>query len=107
MNERKLRIFHTADIHLDTPFSRFDLRRGESRRNDLHATFTAMMLYVRRCGADLVLLPGDQYTIMPYTKHWFQAGEEGAVVSEFSTRSTDETDRFTDERLVRATVIGE
>ena len=41
MNERKLRIFHTADIHLDTPFSRFDLRRGESRRNDLRATFTA------------------------------------------------------------------
>ena len=61
MNERKLRIFHTADIHLDTPFSRFDLRRGESRRNDLRATFTAMMLYVRRCGADLVLLPGDLF----------------------------------------------
>ena len=54
---------------------------------------------------EVVLNPGEQYTIMPYTKHWFQAGEEGAVISEFSTRSTDETDRFTDERLVRATVI--
>jgi D-lyxose ketol-isomerase len=54
---------------------------------------------------EVVLNPGEQYTIMPYTKHWFQAGEEGAVVSEFSTRSTDETDCFTDERLVRATVI--
>ncbi len=56
---------------------------------------------------EIVLNPGEQYTILPYTKHWFQAGEEGAVISEFSTRSTDETDRFTDERLVRATVIGE
>ncbi|MBQ1269917.1 MAG: D-lyxose/D-mannose family sugar isomerase [Clostridia bacterium] len=54
---------------------------------------------------EVVLNPGEQYTIMPYTKHWFQAGEEGAVISEFSTRSTDETDCFTDERLVRATVI--
>lgn len=61
MNERKLRIFHTADIHLDTPFSRLDLRRGESRRNDLRGTFTAMMLYVRRCHADLVLMPGDLF----------------------------------------------
>jgi D-lyxose ketol-isomerase len=50
---------------------------------------------------EIVLNPGDQYTIMPETWHWFQAGEEGAVISEFSTRSTDETDQFTDERLVR------
>ncbi len=56
---------------------------------------------------EVILKPGEQYTIMPYTRHWFQAGDDGAVISEFSTRSTDETDRFTDERLVRATVIEE
>jgi D-lyxose ketol-isomerase len=39
--------------------------------------------------------------------HWFQAGDEGAVVSEFSTMSTDELDVFTDVRIRRATVIGE
>ena len=50
---------------------------------------------------EVVLHPGEQYTIMPETWHWFQAGAEGAVISEFSTRSTDETDQFTDERLVR------
>ena len=54
---------------------------------------------------EIVLNPGEQYTIMPETWHWFQAGEDGAVISEFSTRSTDETDVFTDKRLVRATVI--
>ena len=50
---------------------------------------------------EVILNPGEQYTIMPETWHWFQAGEDGAVISEFSTRSTDETDIFTDPRLVR------
>ena len=44
---------------------------------------------------------------MPETWHWFQAGEDGAVISEFSTRSTDETDIFTDKRLVREPKIEE
>ena len=50
---------------------------------------------------EIVLNPGEQYTIQPNTLHWFQAGDEGAVISEFSTRSTDETDVFTDERIIR------
>ena len=56
---------------------------------------------------EVILRPGEQYTIYPGTLHWFQGGPEGAVVSEFSTRSTDETDRFTDASIVRATVIEE
>ena len=50
---------------------------------------------------EIVLRPGDQHTIPPDTLHWFQAGEDGAVVSEFSTRSRDETDVFTDPRIRR------
>ena len=50
---------------------------------------------------EVILNPGEQYTILPETWHWFQAGADGAVISEFSTRSTDETDVFTDPRLVR------
>ena len=50
---------------------------------------------------DIVLEPGQQFTIPPDTLHWFQAGDEGAIVSEFSTRSRDETDVFTDPRIVR------
>ncbi len=56
---------------------------------------------------EVVLNEGEQYTIMPNTKHWFQGGENGAVVSEFSTHSTDETDVFTDESVVRETIIEE
>lgn len=51
---------------------------------------------------EVVLRPGQQYTIHPRTWHWFRAGAEGAVVSEFSTHSTDETDVFTDKNIVRA-----
>jgi len=50
---------------------------------------------------EICLKPGDQYTLMPDTAHWFQAGPEGAIVSEFSTRSTDENDIFTDTRITR------
>lgn len=52
------------------------------------------------------LNPGGQYTIHPNTRHWFQAGPKGAVVSEFSTRSTDENDIFTDPEIQRITKIG-
>jgi len=52
-----------------------------------------------------ILGPGDQYTIWPDTKHWFQAGPEGAIVTEFSTRSTDEHDVFTDPDIRRITEI--
>jgi D-lyxose ketol-isomerase len=56
---------------------------------------------------EVALNPGEQYTLMPDTLHWFQAGAEGAIVSEFSTRSTDEHDIFTDPRIVRAPEVEE
>lgn len=54
---------------------------------------------------EIILNPGDQYTIMPGVKHWFQGGPDGAVISEFSTKSTDETDQFTDKKLVRSGLL--
>ena len=50
---------------------------------------------------EIVLRPGEQFTIMPDTLHWFRAGEEGAIVSEFSTKSRDESDVFTNPAVVR------
>jgi D-lyxose ketol-isomerase len=60
----------------------------------------AVHLHVDGAG-EIVLRPGDQYTIPPDTLHWFRAGDDGAVVSEFSTRSRDELDVFSDPRIVR------
>ena len=54
---------------------------------------------------EIMLQPGQQYTIPPDTLHWFQAGDEGAIVSEFSTRSRDEFDIFTDKDIRRATIV--
>ena len=56
-------------------------------------------------GREIVLEPGDQFLIPPDTLHWFRAGDEGAIVSEFSTTSRDELDVFTDPRIRRATVV--
>jgi D-lyxose ketol-isomerase len=50
---------------------------------------------------EIVLRPGEQFTIEPDTLHWFRAGDEGAVVSEFSTHSRDQSDMFTDPRILR------
>jgi len=53
-------------------------------------------------GERIGLRPGEQLTIPPDTLHWFRAGDEGAVVSEFSSASRDDLDVFTDPRIVRA-----
>ena len=54
---------------------------------------------------EIILYPGDQYTIYPDTLHWFQSGDDGAIVSEFSTKSRDEYDVFSDPRILRETKI--
>jgi D-lyxose ketol-isomerase len=59
-----------------------------------------VQLHVEGAG-DIALGPGDQYTIPPNTLHSFEAGDEGAIVSEFSTTSRDGLDVFTDPRIVR------
>lgn len=75
---------------------------GPGKKEDIKATLPDMETSVYH---EIILKPGQQYTIEPETKHWFQGGPQGAVISEFSTRSTDETDTFTDKRLVRETRI--
>ena len=54
---------------------------------------------------EVVLKPGNQYTLPPETKHWFQSGDEGAIVSEFSSMSVDEKDVFTDPEVQRIAKI--
>ncbi|MGH7903151.1 MAG: D-lyxose/D-mannose family sugar isomerase [Candidatus Dormibacteraceae bacterium] len=58
-------------------------------------------------GHQVTLGPGQQWTIAPDTPHWFRAGAGGAIVSEFSTRSMDEHDIFTDPDVDRIMRISE
>ena len=37
-----LRILHTGDIHLDSPFARLDARKAEIRRAELRDAFSAI-----------------------------------------------------------------
>jgi len=60
----------------------------------------AVHLHVDGAG-DVLLRPGEQYTVPPDTLHSFEAGDEGAIVSEFSTTSRDALDVFTDPGIVR------
>ncbi len=50
---------------------------------------------------EVILHPGEQYTLLPNTPHWFQGGPDGAVVSEFSTHNDDSGDIFTDPDIKR------
>lgn len=54
---------------------------------------------------EIILHPGEQYTLKPDTPHWFQGGKSGAVVSEFSTHSDDASDIFSDPRIIRKPMI--
>lgn len=71
---------------------------GEGKAENVKAKIPNTTLTVYH---EIELSEGEQYTIYPNTKHWFQAGSEGAIVSEFSTHSTDETDVFSDSAIVR------
>ena len=57
--------------------------------------------------SEIVLRPGEQATIVPNTLHWFQAGDEGAIISEFSSTSRDDADIFTDPRIIRRPQIAD
>lgn len=53
---------------------------------------------------EIILKPGEQYTLETNTWYWFQGGEQGAVLSEFSTYSYDEGDIFYDKKIKRIAV---
>ncbi len=55
----------------------------------------------------ITLNPGEQYTIEPGTLHWFRSGENGAVISEFSSNSDDASDIFSDPDIKRLPTIEE
>lgn len=56
---------------------------------------------------ELFMRPGDQITLAPGTKHWFQAGRDGVVMYSFSTIARDVLDKFTDPDIVRTTKVVE
>jgi len=54
---------------------------------------------------EVILKPGDQYVLPPQMVHWLQAGEDGAVIDDYSSTARDLQDGFTNPRIVRETKI--
>jgi len=52
-----------------------------------------------------LLGPGEQITLPPGTKHWFQASAGGVVMYSFSTVARDILDQFTNPEVKRVTQI--
>ena len=56
-----IKILHSGDIHLDSPFSQLPPAKSEVRRNELRGTFTSLMTSARTENVDLVLIAGDMF----------------------------------------------
>ncbi len=54
-----LKILHTGDLHLDSPFVSLGERQAQIRKNEMRSAFTSMMTYARMNGIDVVLMAGD------------------------------------------------
>ena len=84
--------YHVSGVENGVPFEgkeeTFRVRAGEC------------LLYVSGEG-DEKNIRARMPQIYSGTRHWFQAGADGAIISEFSTRSRDESDVFEDERIRR------
>lgn len=54
-----IKVIHTGDIHLDSPFSGLDEARAEVRKTELRGTFSSLMTYVRLNSVNMLLIAGD------------------------------------------------
>lgn len=56
-----IKIFHCADIHLDSPFSLLSPREAEKRRTELRAAFTSALMFAREMKMDIFVISGDLF----------------------------------------------
>ena len=54
-----IKILHTGDVHLDSPFAGLAPDFAAARRRELRETFCAMMAYAKTAQVDIVLIAGD------------------------------------------------
>jgi DNA repair protein SbcD/Mre11 len=55
------RIFHCADIHLDSPFSLVNPKEAERRRTELRAAFTSALMFAKQQKIELFFISGDLF----------------------------------------------
>ena len=55
------KIIHTADIHLDAPFSMLDVQKAQVRKNELRGAFSSLILFAKTEKADMGIISGDLF----------------------------------------------
>ena len=68
-----LRILHSADLHLDSPFEGLSAGKAAIRRGEQRELLTALAALARREQADIVLLAGD---LLDSDNTYYETGEE-------------------------------
>ena len=61
MQVKNMKIIHTGDIHLDSPFTSLNPIEAEKRRNALRAAFSSLILYAKTEKVELFLICGDLF----------------------------------------------
>ena len=56
-----MKIIHTGDLHLDSPFSSIDPSSSEKRRGALRAAFSSLVILARTEKVELFLIAGDLF----------------------------------------------
>lgn len=61
MKDNKIKIFHTGDFHLDSPFSGLDVKQSDARRALLRDSFSSALMRAADDGCELILIAGDLF----------------------------------------------
>lgn len=56
-----IKVFHCADIHLDSPFTLLSPRESEKRRTELRAAFTSALMFAKQTKMDIFIISGDLF----------------------------------------------
>jgi DNA repair exonuclease SbcCD nuclease subunit len=71
--DMKLRILHSADLHLDSPFEGLSAGKAAIRRSEQRELLGALSALARRESVDIVLLSGD---LLDSDNTYYETGEE-------------------------------
>lgn len=56
-----IKLIHAADFHLDSPFAMLDLQKSELRRQEMRASFEALINLAYSTRANLMIISGDLF----------------------------------------------
>lgn len=56
-----VKILHIADVHLDSPFTLYNVGEAEKRRMELRAAFSSAVMFAKDNGVQICLISGDLF----------------------------------------------